>query len=150
MPKCPSCGNEIVDIRGHVLDSSEVEPAHADDQLELLITAELPGVDEKDVQVKVSDRNTLTIRGQKKVESAKEGDDGIRSFRRSIRLPFEVREEKIDATLNDGVLTIRVQKPAKLRKVERAIRVERSGNGSDVVSATMWSPSSSSGARGAS
>jgi HSP20 family molecular chaperone IbpA len=134
MAKCPSCGNEIVEIRAHELDSEALASAHADDQLELLITAELPGVDEEDVQVKVSDGNTLTIRGQKKVESANDGDDGIRTFRRSIRLPFEVKEEKIDATLDDGVLTIRVQKLAAPRKVKRTVRVERSGNGSDVAS----------------
>jgi HSP20 family protein len=103
-------------------------PAHADDQLELLITAELPGVDEKDVEVNVSGGNNLTIKGQKKVEREADDDDGVRSFCRSIRLPFEVKEEKIDATLDDGVLTVRVQKQPVPRKVERSIVVKRTEN----------------------
>jgi HSP20 family molecular chaperone IbpA len=119
MSKCPTCGNKIVEIRRHELDDEALAPAHADDQLELLITAELPGVEEKDVEVKVSGSNTLTIKGQKKVERESDGDDGIRSFRRSIRLPFEVKQEKIDASLEDGVLAIRVQ---KLRLVSAAAR----------------------------
>jgi hypothetical protein len=103
MPKCASCGNEIVEIRGHELDDREaLAPAHADDQLELRITAELPGIDEKDVEVEVSGGNTLTIRGQKKGAPEEEGDDGVRPFRRSIRLPFEVKEEKIDATIDES------------------------------------------------
>jgi HSP20 family molecular chaperone IbpA len=129
MPKCPTCGNENVQIRGHELNDLEaLAPAHADDQLELLITAELPGVDEKDVEVNVSGGNTLTIKGQKKVEREADDDDGVRSFCRSIRLPFEVKEEKIDATLDDGVLTIRVQKQPVPRTAERAIAVKRSEN----------------------
>jgi HSP20 family molecular chaperone IbpA len=141
MPKCPTCGNEIVEIRGHGPDDWEaLAPAHADDQLELLITAELPGVDEKDVEVKVSGGNTLTIRGQKKVDRESDGDDGVRSFCRSIRLPFEVREEKIDATLDDGVLTIRVRKLPEERKVERSIAVKRTENGHAAGRAAVTSP----------
>jgi HSP20 family protein len=129
MPKCPTCGNENVQIRGHELNDLEaLAPAHADDQLELLITAELPGVDEKDVEVNVSGGNTLTIKGQKKVEREADDDDGVRSFCRSIRLPFEVKEEKIDATLDDGVLNVRVQKQPVPRKVERSIVVKRTEN----------------------
>jgi hypothetical protein len=49
MPKCPTCGSEIVEIRGHELDDWEaLAPARADDQLELLITTELPGVEALD------------------------------------------------------------------------------------------------------
>jgi HSP20 family molecular chaperone IbpA len=130
MPKCPTCGNEIVEIRAHELDDWEaLAPARADDQLELVITTELPGVDEKDVEVKVTGGNTLTIRGQKKVEGEEGGDDGVRSFCRSIRLPFEVKEEKIDAALDDGVLTIRVRKLRVARKGERSIQVKRSESG---------------------
>jgi HSP20 family molecular chaperone IbpA len=133
MAKCPTCGNEIVEIRGHQLDNWEaLAPAHADDQLELLITAELPGVDEKDLEIKVSGENTLTIRGQMKVEREEDGDDGLRSFCRSIRLPFEVKEERIDATLDDGVLSVRVRKLPVGRKSERSIKVKRSGNGREV------------------
>jgi HSP20 family protein len=133
MPKCPTCGNEIVEIRARGLDESEaLGPAYADDQLELLITAELPAVDEKEVEVRVSGGNTLTIKGQKKVESEGDGDDSFRSFCRSIRLPFEVKEEKVDATLDDGVLTIRVQKLPEARKVERSIKVKRSDNGREI------------------
>jgi HSP20 family molecular chaperone IbpA len=145
MPKCPTCGNKILEVRGHELDDLEaLVPAHADDQLELLITAELPGVDEKDVEVRVSGGNTLTIKGEISGNHEENGSDGrskessVGSFSRSIKLPFEVKEEKIDATLDGGVLTIRVQKLPEARKIERAIEVKRTvgGHGIGPSSAT--------------
>ena len=136
MPKCPHCGSEILDARrSEPLDLEALTPARADDQLELLITAELPGVAEEDVEVRVSGGNTLTIRGQTRVEHEEKDGKGhtnercVGSFSRSIRLPFEVKEEKIHAALDDGVLTVRVQKLPELRKVERAIEVKRTDKG---------------------
>jgi hypothetical protein len=78
-----------------------------DDVFELLITAQLPGVNEKDLDVTVSG-DTLTIKAEKKVEREGKGDDGryveSRSglFSRSIRLPFEVKDEEMDATFDEA------------------------------------------------
>ncbi|MFX9604635.1 Hsp20/alpha crystallin family protein, partial [Acinetobacter baumannii] len=46
------------------------------------------------------------------------------SFSRSLRLPFEVKDEKVDAKFKDGVLTIRLPKPAELQHSVRRIEVK--------------------------
>ena len=120
-------------------DLKTLGPARADDVCELLITADLPGFEEKDVEVTVSG-DVLTIRGQKKVQHEEKGDDGhycerrVEHRSRSIRLPFEVTEEEIEADFEDGVLTICVHKPPKAifaqePQKETVRRIEVKGKG---------------------
>jgi HSP20 family protein len=81
------------------------------------ITAELPGLEEKDVQINVAD-NLLTIRGEKKAEK-EEKDKNYRlversygSFERTLQLPDGVNAEAIQASIAKGVLKVTVPKPA--------------------------------------
>ena len=117
-----------------MVDLATLAPGHRDDVLELVITADLPGVDEKDVEVTLSG-DTLTIKGEKKIEHEEKGDDGryterrVGSFSRSIRLPLEVQEEEIDANFDDGVLTTRVHKQPQAQKTVRRIEVKRTREG---------------------
>jgi HSP20 family protein len=117
-------------IGGSTMDLGKLAPDRPDDFFELLITAELPGVDEKDVDVTVSG-DVLTIRAEKKVEHEEKGDEGRyvehRSgvVSRSIRLPFEVKDEEMDATFDGGVLTVRVHKLPLAQKILRRIEVKR-------------------------
>jgi HSP20 family protein len=92
---------------------------------EIEITAELPGLEEKDVQINLSD-NLLTIRGEKKAEK-EEKDKNYRlversygSFERTIALPEGVKADGIKATIAKGVLTVTVPKPApaQAKKIE--------------------------------
>jgi HSP20 family protein len=92
---------------------------------EIEITAELPGLQEKDVQIDVAD-NILTIRGEKKAEK-EEKDKNYRlyersygSFYRSLELPAGVDPDAIRASLANGVLKVTVPKPkpAQVKKVE--------------------------------
>jgi HSP20 family protein len=92
---------------------------------EIEITAELPGLEEKDVQVNLAD-NVLTIRGEKKAEK-EEKDKNYRlversygSFERSLELPENVDASAIKATIDKGVLKVVVPKPApaQIKKVE--------------------------------
>jgi HSP20 family protein len=93
---------------------------------EIKVEAELPGVDEKDVEVVVSD-NMLTIKGEKKSEKDEKKKDyhlverSYGSFARQIALPFAAEPDKAKATFKDGVLTISVPKPpevaAKAKKI---------------------------------
>jgi HSP20 family protein len=98
---------------------------------ELIVTAELPGVSEKDIEVNLAG-DILTIKGEKKSERETRNDDGHRlerrfgSFERSVRLPFEAKDEQVDAKFSNGVLTIRLPKPADLQRSSRRIEV-RSG-----------------------
>jgi HSP20 family protein len=84
---------------------------------EIEITAELPGLEEKDVQINVAD-NVLTIRGEKKAEK-EEKDKNYRlversygAFERALELPKGVNLDAIKATIDKGVLKVVVPKPA--------------------------------------
>src|SRR3974390_2826240 len=92
---------------------------------EIEITAELPGLEEKDVQVNVAD-NVLTIKGEKKSEKG-EKDKNYRvfersygSFSRTLDLPAGINPDTIKASLSNGVLKVTVPKPAaaQVKKVE--------------------------------
>jgi HSP20 family protein len=95
------------------------------------ITAELPGMDEKDVEVKCTD-STLTIKGEKKIEKEEKKTDyyvserRFGSFQRSFRIPETVDAGKIDAAFKHGVLTLTLPKAAEAQKRERKIEVKKS------------------------
>lgn len=89
------------------------------------LTAELPGLEEKDVQINLAD-NVLTIRGEKKSERDEKTKDhhlverSYGSFYRSLELPAGVDPDKIQASIAKGVLKVVVPKPApaQVKKIE--------------------------------
>jgi HSP20 family protein len=92
---------------------------------EIEITAELPGLEEKDVQINLAD-DVLTIKGEKKAEK-EEKDKSYRlvertygAFSRSIELPAGVNPDAIKANISKGVLRVSVPKPApaQTKKIE--------------------------------
>jgi HSP20 family protein len=94
---------------------------------EFELTAELPGLEEKDVQINVAD-NVLTIHGEKKAEKEEKDKEGnyrsiersYGSFYRSFELPAGIDANKIQANLSKGVLKVVVPKPAatQQKKIE--------------------------------
>lgn len=93
------------------------------------ITAELPGLDEKNVEVKLSN-GTLTISGEKK-EEREERDKGYHlserrygAFRRAFRVPEGVDQEHIEASFGKGVLTVRLPKTTDGQKPEKTISIK--------------------------
>lgn len=87
---------------------------------EILVKAELPGVEPRNVNVSVTG-NTLTLTGQKE-EQREERSSGIYrserrfgSFQRSIPLPEYADPDKVDAEFDNGVLTVRLQKSPTAR-----------------------------------
>ncbi len=102
-----------------------------DGEKEVIVKAELPGMEEKDVEVSLSD-DALTISGEKKEEREEKGRDywhketSYGSFRRVIPLPDGLDAEKADARFKNGVLTITLPKlEAKLAKSKKiAIKTE--------------------------
>ena len=84
---------------------------------EIEITAELPGLEEKDVQINVAD-NLLTIRGEKKAEKEEKDKDyrlierSYGSFERTLELPDGVNADAIQASIAKGVLKVTIPKPA--------------------------------------
>ena len=103
-----------------------------EDEDRIRVAVELPGMDEKDVEVALSD-NVLTIKGEKKVETEETEkpyaymERSYGSFRRSIPLDFEVVTDKIDATFDKGVLTIELPKTAEAKKAYKKIPVRATG-----------------------
>jgi HSP20 family protein len=93
------------------------------------VTAELPGVDEKDISVSLDD-NQLVISGEKKAESTKEEKDwhveerSYGSFYRSMFLPFEPEEGAVEAHFDKGVLHLTIKKPARAVKTTKTINVK--------------------------
>lgn len=101
-----------------------VETAETDTAYE--VTAELPGVDEKDIKISLDD-NVLSISGEKKAEREEKKKDYVMtersygSFRRAFTLPDNVDPEKIAAKFDKGVLKVVLPKttpaPAKQREI---------------------------------
>ena len=93
------------------------------------ITAELPGMDEKDIEISLSN-GSIVIKGEKseeKEEKDKEyymSERRYGSFRRSFALPDTVDSDKIEAAFAKGVLTVRLPKSAEARKSEKKIEVK--------------------------
>ncbi|MHA1165876.1 MAG: Hsp20/alpha crystallin family protein [Alphaproteobacteria bacterium] len=96
---------------------------------EIVIEAELPGVEEKDISVSIRN-GMLTIKGEKKFEHEEEKDDYQRmeryygSYHRSMSLPDSIDEEKIEAKLDNGVLTVKLAMRPEAVKQERKIEIK--------------------------
>jgi len=84
---------------------------------EYTVSVEVPGTNEKDVNVEISN-NTMTIRGEKKQEKEDKNKDYYRiersygSFQRVLSLPEDVDQENIEARFKKGVLTIKMPRKA--------------------------------------
>ena len=94
----------------------------------LVLKAELPGVDPKDVDVRV-ENNVLTLRGERKFETEVKKEKYHRveraygTFSRSFTLPNVVDTEKIKADYKDGVLSITLPKKAEAQPRQINIRL---------------------------
>ncbi|HEX5600255.1 MAG TPA: Hsp20/alpha crystallin family protein, partial [Hyphomicrobiaceae bacterium] len=103
----------------------------AEDDKELVISAEIPGLDEKDLDVSLAG-DLLTIKGEKKAEHEERNGGAYYverrygSFSRSVRLPFQVDDQDVEAKYEKGVLTIRIPKPIEMQKAVRRIPINAS------------------------
>jgi len=88
-----------------------------DEKNSIKIRAEIPGIDEKDINVTL-ENNFLTISGEKKEETSKKDKNNnysyserrFGSFSRTISLPEGIKTDKINAKYKNGVLNIEIQK----------------------------------------
>lgn len=97
---------------------------------EYRITAELPGLEEKDVEIRFQN-NTLYLKGEKKFEEKKEDKEDYHhiessygQFQRVMTFPTEVDSEKIAAKMKNGVLTINLMKATDAIKGSRKIEIK--------------------------
>ena len=105
-----------------------VDIAEKDKEYE--ITAELPGMDESNIDVKFAD-GLLTIKGEKKEEKEEKKRDyylaerRYGSFQRSFPVPESVDADKIEAKFANGVLTVILPKSAEAQKNEKRIAIKK-------------------------
>lgn len=98
-----------------------------DRENEIVINAELPGIDKKDIDISVTS-NTVTIKGKTEREEKEEKDNYYHreisrgSYARTLSLPVDVDEDKARATIKDGLLELVLPKSEKAKK--RTIKVE--------------------------
>ena len=107
--------------------SPKVDVNESDKTIE--ITAEVPGMDEKDVKVTLKD-DILTIEGEKNQEKEEKERDyyhlerSYGSFQRSLRIPCEIESDKVSASFKKGVLKVTLPKSAKAQEKARKIEVK--------------------------
>ena len=95
---------------------------------EVKVVAELPGLDEKEVNVEL-DEDTLVLQGEKKGEEEKKEDTWHRvehsygSFRRVVPLPAEVDAAKAKAAFKNGVLTVTLPKRPEAQPNKKTINI---------------------------
>lgn len=97
----------------------------SENEKEYVVTAEIPGIDQKDLEVTLSD-GILTVKGEKKQEKEHQGDNYHRleraygSFHRSFHIPEKVDAEKVDASYRNGILKLTIPKAetGEVKKIE--------------------------------
>lgn len=106
--------------RGLTVSTNEFSPRVdiSEDEKNLFVTVEIPGVTKDDVKVTINDENVLVIKGEKKREFKTEDKErnfirverSYGSFQRSFILPDNVKKDNVSAKFDNGVLTITLEK----------------------------------------
>ncbi len=100
-----------------------------EEEKDIIVSAELPGMDQKDIDVTVTN-DSIRISGEKKHEKEEEEKGYYRhetfrgSFDRVIDLPAEVDENKAEAEFSKGVLTIRLPKSEEAQAKRKKIKIK--------------------------
>ena len=96
---------------------------------EIRLAVEMPGVAPEDVEIQLDDDGVLTIRGEKKIERRDERENAhfaeraFGTFQRILRLPFKVDPGQVQASFDNGVLTVTLPRP-KGQEASRRISVQ--------------------------
>lgn len=100
-----------------------------EDENSVVIKVELPGIDQKDIEVRIED-NTLTLRGERKHDTDVKKENYHRieryygGFQRSFSLPHTVDQEKVKAACERGVLTITLPKREETKPKQINVEVK--------------------------
>jgi len=97
-------------------------------QEDVVVTAEIPGLESKDINLKVVN-NHLTIEAERKADEVTEAlyhrkERGYGEFSRIIELPFTVEEDKVNAQYKNGVLTVTLPRKEETKPKKIEISVE--------------------------
>lgn len=114
----------LPDVQGDLMPEIDIK----ENGKQMTLTAELPGMEEKDIDLNVSD-GVLTLKGEKKMEKSEEKDNyrvmerRYGSFQRSFTLPDSINQDAIKASFDKGVLKIAMPKKAEAKKSEKKIKI---------------------------
>lgn len=95
----------------------------------IVIMAELPGVDQQEIEVKIED-NTLSLRGERKHDASLKKENYHRveryygTFHRSFALPHSVDQERIKAVCDRGILTITLPKKEEIKPKQVSVEIK--------------------------
>ena len=99
----------------------------SDNDKEIKVTAEVPGMDEKDIEILLDD-GLLTLRGEKRSETEDKdrqfSERYYGRFERRIPLGYEIEEDSIDARFKNGVLSVTLPKTAKAQSQAKRIVIK--------------------------
>lgn len=124
LPSAPRWGE-----RGLVAETFTPRVDVSETDKEVIVSAELPGIDEKDISVEMDD-DAIVIRGEKQEEKEDKGknwysrEQSYGSFHRVINLPASVKDDKAKAKFKKGVLTITIPKQEEEQAKRKAIAIE--------------------------
>jgi len=112
------------------LAGPKIDVAETKDAID--VTAELPGVEDKDIELTLAN-GLLTIRGEKKSERDEQDpkknwhviERSYGSFSRSIALPFEPASDRVEAKFDKGVLRVHLPKPPEVANKQQKIEIKK-------------------------
>ena len=114
---------------GALTTASFVPPVDVyEDQEKVVLKVEVPGIEEKDLDVRV-ENNTLTVKGERKFEKEEKEENFHRierrygSFYRAFTLPSTVNTEHVQANYNAGVLKVELKKKAEAQPKQIKVNV---------------------------
>src|SRR5208337_314728 len=99
-----------------------------EDEHNVTLKIEVPGIEEKDIDVRI-ENNTLTVHGERKIEKEEKEENYRRverqygSFTRTFNLPLTVDSEKVSATYDKGVLKITLPKKAEAKPKQIKVNI---------------------------
>jgi HSP20 family protein len=100
-----------------------------EDEQSVVIKAEVPDVDQKDIEVRI-ENNTLTLKGERKHSSEIKKENYYRveryfgQFQRSFSLPQSIDQDKVEATCDKGILTITLPKCEDVKPRQISVEVK--------------------------
>ena len=132
------------DVRDEALTTSSFAPPVDvyEDEHSITLKIEVPGIEEKDIDVRI-ENNTLTVHGERKFEKEEKEENFRRverqygSFTRSFTLPTTVDADKVQAHYDKGILKVQLAKKAEAKPKQIKVNVgsEKALEGKDVKSA---------------
>jgi HSP20 family protein len=131
------------DVREEALATSTFAPPVDvyEDEHDITLKIEVPGIDEKDIDVRI-ENNTLTVHGERKFEKEEKEENFRRverqygSFTRSFTLPNTIDAEHVQAHYDKGILKVQLAKKAEAKPKQIKVNVgsEKSLEGKEVKS----------------